>query len=73
MYQFKLSNNDSCKTQNSTHHQYLLKDSSNNVWTENNYTGDATFGGKNFFELLAEMNKTPAQLKKIKCSDIPRR
>ena len=74
MYQFKLSNNGSCKTQKyekskkSTHRQYLLKDSANRVWTENNYAGDAIFGGKNFFELLAEMNKTTAQLKKINCT-----
>jgi NAD-dependent DNA ligase len=45
-----------------------MKDQANRVWTENRYSGDATFGGKNFFELLAELNKTPAELKRTKCS-----
>jgi NAD-dependent DNA ligase len=45
-----------------------MKDQANRVWTENRYSGDATFGGKNFFELIAELNKTPAELKRTKCS-----
>ena len=31
-------------------------DNKSNVWTENNYDGYGRFGGKDFYELLAEMN-----------------
>lgn len=31
-------------------------DDKGNVWTENNYEGYGTFGGKDYYELLAEMN-----------------
>jgi len=31
-------------------------DNNGNVWTENNYDGYGVFGGKDFYELLAEMN-----------------
>ena len=31
-------------------------DNEGNVWTEDNYEGYGVFGGKDFFELLAEMN-----------------
>jgi len=31
-------------------------DNKGNVWTENNYEGYGVFGGKDFYELLAEMN-----------------
>lgn len=33
-----------------------MKDNKGNVWEENNYGGYGEFGGKDFFELLAEMN-----------------
>lgn len=33
-----------------------MKDNKGNVWTESNYEGYGIFGGKDFFELLAEMN-----------------
>ena len=29
-------------------------DNNGNVWTENNYDGYGVFGGKDFYELLAE-------------------
>ena len=31
-------------------------DNKSNVWTEDNYDGYGRFGGKDFYELLAEMN-----------------
>ena len=31
-------------------------DNKGNVWTENNYEGYGLFGGKDYYELLAEMN-----------------
>ena len=31
-------------------------DNKGNKWTENEYEGYGVFGGKNFYELLAEMN-----------------
>ena len=34
---------------------YMI-DNKGNVWIEENYEGYGTFGGKDFFELLAEMN-----------------
>lgn len=33
-----------------------MKDNKGNVWVECNYGGYGEFGGKDFFELLAEMN-----------------
>ena len=33
-----------------------MMDNKGNVWTENNYDGYGLFGGKDFYELLAEMN-----------------
>lgn len=33
-----------------------LKDNKGNVWEENEYEGYGVFGGKDFFELVAEMN-----------------
>ena len=74
MFHFKLSDNTKENTRTyerskpSTHKTYFMKDQANRVWTENRYSGDATFGGKNFFELLAELNKTPAEFKRTKCS-----
>ena len=33
-----------------------MLDNKGNVWTEDNYEGYGVFGGKDFYELLAEMN-----------------
>lgn len=33
-----------------------MHDNKGNVWTEKNYEGYGEFGGKDFYELLAEMN-----------------
>ena len=33
-----------------------MMDHKGNVWTENNYDGYDVFGGKDYYELLAEMN-----------------
>ena len=33
-----------------------MMDNKGNVWTENEYEGYGVFGGKDFYELLAEMN-----------------
>jgi hypothetical protein len=33
-----------------------MVDNNNNVWQEDNYEGYGIFGGKDFYELLAEMN-----------------
>lgn len=73
LYHFKLSDSKENtrtyeRSKPSTHKTYFMKDQANRVWTENRYSGDATFGGKNFFELIAELNKTPAELKRTKCS-----
>lgn len=51
-----------------SHKCFFLKDDQNRVWSENQYKGDASFGGKNFFELLAEMNMSKSRLEKANCS-----
>ena len=33
-----------------------MRDDKGNIWEENNYEGYGDFGGKDFYELLAEMN-----------------
>ena len=33
-----------------------MTDNAGNIWTENDYEGYGVFGGKDFYELLAEMN-----------------
>ncbi len=48
----------------STHRVYHLKTPDNKVWTEIAYKGDATFGGKSLFALIAELNATTAMLAK---------
>lgn len=73
MYHFKLSDSKEKtrtyeRSKPSTHKRYFMKTQENKVWEENKYAGDAVFGGKNFFELVAELNKTPAELKRTKCS-----
>lgn len=34
----------------------IMKDDKGNAWQENNYEGYGVFGGKDYYELLAEMN-----------------
>jgi DNA ligase (NAD+) len=73
MFHFKLSDSKEKtrtyeRSKPSTHKRYFMKTQENKVWEENKYAGDAVFGGKNFFELVAELNKTPAELKRTKCS-----
>ena len=73
MFHFKLSDSKEKtrtyeRSKPSTHKRYFMKTPENKVWEENKYAGDAVFGGKNFFELVAELNKTPAELKRTKCS-----
>lgn len=76
MFQFKLSDNGKKQTKtyekskSSTHKRYFMKDQANRVWEENKYAGDAVFGGKNFFELIAELNKSPAELKTLNCTPV---
>ena len=76
LYHFKLSDNAKNQTKTyekskpSTHKRYFMKTQENKVFEENKYAGDAMFGGKNFFELFAELNKTPAELKKLKCTPV---
>ena len=40
-----------------------MADNAGNVWPESEYEGYGVFGGKDFYELLAEMNG-------VKCDDI---
>lgn len=35
----------------------FMRDNKGNVWMEDNYEGYGVFGGKDFYELLAEMNE----------------
>ena len=39
-----------------------MLDDKGNVWTEPNYEGYGVFGGKDFYELLAEMNGVTSDL-----------
>jgi len=41
-----------------------MKTENNQVYTETRYKGDAIFGGKNFYELVAELNATKTMLSK---------
>jgi hypothetical protein len=47
-----------------THRIYHMKTEDNQVYTETRYKGDAVFGGKNFYVLIAELNATKAMLSK---------
>lgn len=47
-----------CKTRYKT--TAYLHDNRGNVWEEKNYEGYGVFGGKDFYELLAEMNGLPS-------------
>ncbi len=51
-----------------SHKTFFMIDDSRHMWTETQYKGDASFGGKNFFELLAEMNMSKSRLEKANCS-----
>lgn len=42
-----------------------MMDDNGNVWEENDYQGYGVFGGKDFFELLAEMNGRKDRLQGI--------
>jgi hypothetical protein len=44
-------------------------DDKGNVWTEDNYEGYGVFGGKDYYELLAEMNGVTSDLKGEKYTD----
>lgn len=48
----------SIANQHSTHDTFCVHmlDDKGNVWTEDNYDGYGVFGGKDYYELLAEMN-----------------
>ncbi len=48
----------------SSHKLWFLKTPDNQVWEERAYKGDAIFGGKSYFELLAEMNMSKSRLAK---------
>jgi len=43
-------------------------DNNGNVWREDNYEGYGVFGGKDFYELLAEMNGLKTRLEGIDLS-----
>lgn len=36
--------------------EVIMTDNNGNKWTESNYEGYGVFGGKDYYELLAEMN-----------------
>jgi hypothetical protein len=38
-----------------------MMDDKGNVWTEDNYEGYGEFDGKDYYELLAEMNGQPSE------------
>jgi hypothetical protein len=46
-----------------------MMDDKGNVWTEDNYEGYGVFGGKDYYELLAEMNGVTSELKGEKYTD----
>ena len=46
-----------CKNPGKTH--AYMHDNKGNIWEEKEYEGYGVFGGKDFFQLLAEMNNAP--------------
>ena len=42
------------------HKRVYMIDNEGNVWREDAYDGYGDFGGKDFYELLAEMNELPS-------------
>ncbi len=53
----------------SSHKLWFMKAPDNRVWEERTYQGDAIFGGKSYFALLAELNMSPSKL--AKCGYTP--
>ena len=49
-----------------------MMDNKGNVWTEDNYDGYGVFGGKDHYELLAEMNGVTSDLKGEEYTDYMR-
>jgi hypothetical protein len=49
-----------------------MLDDKGNVWTENNYDGYGVFGGKDYYELLAEMNGVTSDLEGEQYTDFMR-
>ena len=49
-----------------------MMDNKGNVWTEDNYEGYGIFGGKDYYELLAEMNGVTSDLKGEEYTDYMR-
>jgi len=45
-----------CYVENRKPFTVYMRDDKGNVWREDNYEGYGEFGGKDFYELLAEMN-----------------
>ena len=43
----------------SSHRKYFMKTRDNCVYEERQYRGDGIFAGKNYFELLGELNRPP--------------
>jgi DNA ligase (NAD+) len=75
LYRFKTSDTKDVtwiyeKSKPHSHKWYFLKDESFRVWTEREYKGDATFGGKNYFELLAELNVPVGKLKNTTATEM---
>lgn len=56
------------RNQPSSHKRWFMKTCDNKVWEEDAYNGDAVFGNKNYFALLAETNMSPSRLEKCKYS-----
>jgi hypothetical protein len=46
-----------------------MLDNKGNVWTEDRYEGYGVFGGKDYYELLAEMNGVTCELEGEKYTD----
>jgi hypothetical protein len=58
---FSWHTQDTGRSISNTHSRYkpftvYMLDNQGNSWEENNYDGYGVFGGKDFYELLAEMN-----------------
>ena len=75
LYRFKTSDTKDVtwiyeKSKPHSHKWYFLKDESFHVWTEREYKGDAVFGGKNYFELLAELNMPVGTLKNTTATEM---
>jgi len=49
-----------------------MMDDKGNIWTEDNYEGYGVFGGKDYYELLAEMNGATSEFEGEKYTDYMR-